>query len=435
MHEHWFNRVWKRARDSILVTPQNYDPDFSEFNQRLADAWEKVKDVSEPSQINIPMSRIGQLAAIRAWQDPGHFYARSGSPSHDALHYMLLRAEAGYISDVEQHVAAASFPAGMSAIDTVIEELVRHIPKANRKNILFLQGKQVYPQTYKVLGEGLEEKGLLPSVKIDTTNLGEVQDVLQRHNRKVVGIFYEPVTNPTIQYTDTRALAALAHSFDVPVIVDATFLTPYEQQPLRMGADIVIHSATKYLNGAGDMLAGVVVAPLSFVHGNGSVTGMKEVQERAGRVLDPKLAFTLAERVQHLGLRMEDHVTNACHAADYLDNSEFVERVYYPDLGNGTRSGTAGGVLSFVLKGVDGSEKIAREKALIQYLITHKDSAPISFSVGLGDTQYRMIGLNTLGYLTSHEPGLVRFAIGRTFEVGRVITFLDTALNHVYKTH
>lgn len=432
MHEYWFNQEWKRTREGVLITPQNYDLNSYEFNQRLAAAWEQVKNVRDPTRINYPMTYIGQLAAIRAGQDPGHFYARSGSPSHHALHHMLLQAEAGYVPDVGQHLAAASFPAGMAAIDTVVEELVRHIPTKKRKKLLFIQGIDVYPQTKMVFGDGVEEKGLSPTLKVDTTNLDEVKEALQRNKGKVIGVFYESVTNPTVQYTDTRVLAALAHSFGVPVIVDSTFPTPYLQQPFRMGADIVIQSATKYFGGLGDMLAGVAVAPLSFFYGNGSVKGMKELQERAGRVLDPGLAFTLAERIQRLGLHIEEHALNACHIADYLERSAFVERVYYPDVGDQTRTGTVGSVLSFVLNGSSDVEKVTREKAFIQYLINHKDSAPINFAVGLGDKDYLMIGLDTLGVLSSYEPGLVRFAIGRTPEVNEVIGFLDQAFKHVY---
>ncbi len=433
MHEHWFNQDWQRTRDGILVTPNNYDPDSDVFNSRLAAAWQRVKDVQKPSRINYPMERVGHLAQILSGDDPAHFYARFGSPSHDALHHMVLQAEAGYVSDVERYLVASSFPAGMSAIDTVVEELVRHIPVRQRKKLLFLQGMHVYSQTELVLGEGLGEKGLAPTVKVDTTKLDEVRDVLQRCNGKVIALVYEPVTNPTIQYTDTRALAVLAHSFGVPVIVDNTFLTPYLQQPFRMGADVVVHSATKYLGGEGDMLAGVVVAPLSFVHGQGSVTGMKRLITRTGRVLNPQQGYTLAERLQHLGQRIEEQVTNACHVADYLESSPFIERVNYSDLSNETRTGTAGGVLSFVVKGDDDAEKVAHGKALIQYLIAHKHSAPLRFAVGLGDKEYLMISLDALGYHSSHEPGLVRFAVGRTPPVQEVTTFLDQALRSVYQ--
>lgn len=432
MHEYWFNQNWKRTRDGILVTPENYDPDSDEFNRRLKSAWDKVKEVPHPARVSFPMERIGQLAQILAGEDPGHFYARFGSQSHDALRHMLLQAEAGYVQDIEQHLAAASFPAGMSAIDTVVEELVRHIPVGRRKKLLFLQGEQVYSKTNNVLAEGLEEKGLLPAVKVDTANLDEVEAALKKHKRNVVGIVYEPITNPTLKYTDTRALAALVHRFGVPVIVDNTFLTPYLQQPFRMGADIVIHSATKYMGGEGDMLAGVAVVPVSFMYGKGTTSGMYALQTRTGRVLNPEQAYTLAERFQHLSSHIEDQVTNACHVADYLEKSGFVESVYYPDLRNETRSGTAGGVVSFVVKGNTDSEKIAHEKALIQYLIDHKDSAPITFEASLGDKQYFMLGFDALGFPSPHEPGFVRFAVGRTPNVKNVAAFLDQAFKHVY---
>lgn len=429
IHEHWFNDEWKEFKETSLITPENYEKDVANFKKYSKRASGRTLRL----QVSKPLSHVGQLGDMILGKEPKDFYFRLGSGVTDALAERLVLTEAGYLEEKGvnplEHIAATTTPAGMAAIYAVAMELARNMSFEKRKGRRFLQGKTVYTHTNNVLTDRMKEMGLEAAIKVDTTKPEDVESALRYNRGQIIGIFYEPVTNPLIEYTNTRAIHQIAKEYGVLVIVDNTFLTPYLQQPFRMGADIIIHSMTKYMNGEGDMLGGAVIGPQEFIK------SMREWQTTTGCVIQsPTLALSLFDRLGMLSERMEIHVQDAKLFADYLKNSKYVEKVNYPDLGENTRDGSPGAVISFVMAGKDADEKIRREAALMQYLIDNSRETGILYQVSLGDREHLMIGETTLGFGKSENlpAGLVRFAVGREPEAKEVISFLEKAFEHVY---
>ena len=310
MHEHWFND-WREFKETRLLTPENYEENIARFKRYSKRATGRALRL----QVSKPLSRVGQLGDMAQGKEPKDFYFRSGADVLDALAEKLVMVEAGYLLgeginpkgiNPLEHIAATTTSAGMAAIYAVAMELVRHMPIKERKGKRFLQGKTVYTHTNNVLGERMQEMGLEAAIKIDTTQPENVESALRENRGSIVGIFYEPVTNPLIGYTDTRAIHQIAKEYGIPIIVDNTFLTPYLQQPFRMGTDIVVHSMTKYMNGEGDMLGGAVIGPKEFIK------SLRGWQTTTGCVIQsPSLALSLFDRVARLSERMEIHVENA----------------------------------------------------------------------------------------------------------------------------
>lgn len=427
MHELWFNDKWKEFKETTLLTPENYEENIARFRRYSKRASGRVLRL----EVSKPLSRVGQLGDMVQGKEQKDFYFRSGAGVLDALAEKLVMAEAGYLLEKEvnplEHIAATTTPAGMAAIYAVAMELVRHMPIKERKGKRFLQGKTVYTHTNNVLGERMQEMGLEAAIKIDTTLPENVESALRENREKIIGIFYEPVTNPLIEYTDTRVIHQIAKEYCIPVIVDNTFLTPYLQQPFRMGADIIVHSMTKYMNGEGDMLGGAVIGSKEFID------SLRGWQTTTGCVIQsPSLALLLHDRLAMLSERMKIHVENAEKIADYLKDSKYVQSVYHPNLRRNTRGGSPGAVISFIMAGEDADEQTRREAALMQYFIDNPGT--ILYQVSLGDREHLMIGETTLGTGKSELPaGLVRFAVGREPKASEVIEFLKKAFEHVYK--
>ncbi len=446
MHEHWLPE-WREAQRNFL-TPNNYDLTTPEsfvvtlLNERMHAAERKYGPLPSRfrEQISFNLPEVGHIGRVARGEAEGEFYGRAGFTERKVLEQMLLALEAGYAQvpavDVldrglggaplaPELLDAAVFPSGMSAIDTVARELVRHIPPKAREDKRFIRGNTAYTHSKNVFNDRMQEYGFAPAIVVDTTDPQNVLDVLGRHKGQIVALFYEPVTNPLIQYTDTRAVAEIADAHGVPVVVDNTFLTPCLQQPFRMGADIVIHSMTKYLNGYGDMLGGAVIGPRAFMK------KLKELQVQSGAVIQgPDIAHVLSIHLLTFPERIARHVANATECATFLRDHPAVAEVYSPDLGTATRDGSAGGVVTFQLAGATTDERTRRETALMQYLIDHNHK-PVAYAVSLGEERHLMFGETTLGLPSSYEPGTVRFAVGREPKAADVIPFLKDAFDSV----
>jgi methionine-gamma-lyase len=322
----------------------------------------------------------------------------------------------------------------MNAIATTLEHGVENIPRTMRSGMRFLRGKTLYHNTNNVFAELEKRYHLASTAVMDTTKTDEVEKSLENYQGNIIAIFYETATNPSIEYTDTRAIYKLAHSRNIPIIVDNTFLTPYLLQPLRMGADVVIHSMTKYFNGLGNFLAGAAIGPSKFVR------KMRVSQTDFGNVFQsPAIARLFYDQLASLDERMELYVKNAKEIAATLQSTRMlkhkIEKVLYPEIKD-TRYNSAGGVLSFILKGKDDQEKIFREARLMQYCARSRGpSDKVVYSVGFGDNQYRVFGENTwneTALTKNHVPGLVRLATG-TSNAEYVIPFLRTAFDYAYQ--
>ncbi|EFH7843349.1 methionine gamma-lyase [Escherichia coli] len=250
-----------------------------------------------------------QGAARFALEEPGYIYTRLGNPTTDALEQKMAVLEAG-----EAALATAS---GISAITTALLTLCQqgdHIVSANA----------IYGCTHAFLSHSLPKFGITTSF-VDATNIAELKAAI-RPETKV--IYIETPANPTLTLVDIETVAGIAHQNDALLIVDNTFMSPYGQQPLRLGADIIVHSVTKYINGHGDVIGGVIIGKKDFID-QARYVGLKDI---TGGCMSPFNAWLTLRGIKTLGVRMERHSSNAMKIAQFLDNHPAITHVYYPGL-------------------------------------------------------------------------------------------------------
>ena len=237
----------------------------------------------------------------------GFEYARTQNPTRLAMERNICALEGG--------VAAYAFASGMSAIDTVLKLL-----KAGDHVIC---SDNTYGGTFRLFNFVLKNFGLQFSYA-DTSNLAAVAAAVQQNTRL---IYVETPTNPIMSITDLRAVALLARHHRARLVVDNTFMSPYFQRPLALGADIVVHSTTKYLNGHSDSVGGVVV----LKHPE-DAERVQYLQNAVGAILSPFDSWLVLRGTKTLGVRMRQHDSNGRKIAAFLDRHPKVKKVYYPGL-------------------------------------------------------------------------------------------------------
>lgn len=237
----------------------------------------------------------------------GWEYSRTGNPTRAALEALIAQLEGGK--------AGFAFASGLAAITAVLS-----LFKSGEKILL---SSNVYGGTFRLLDK------VFNHFKIDYSleNTEDLAALEKAFTPEVKGIIIESPANPLLTITDIRAVAELAHKHGVLVIVDNTFMTPYLQKPLALGADIVVHSATKYLGGHSDLVAGLAVA-----NSDELAEQLAFIQNSTGGVLGPQDAFLLLRGIKTLGVRLDRHVENAKYLAEWLEGSLEVKKVYYPGL-------------------------------------------------------------------------------------------------------
>ena len=288
---------------------------------------------------------MDDLDAIFAGAREGYVYARYGSPTVTAF-------EAA-IANLEEGQAALAFASGMAAIHAALLGL------GLRAGTSALVAQDVYGATYALFDRLLASQGV--DVRfLDMADLGAVEGACEALRPRV--LFLETISNPLLKVADIPALAQLAHACGAALVVDNTFATPYLCRPLSIGADVVIHSATKYIGGHGDALGGVVVTSTEHRH------AMYEVLKMTGANLGPQEAWLLMRGLKTLPLRMARHCANALQVADGLAHMGEVTRVLYPGRPDhaGHRLATRlfggqgyGGMVAFELRDAD-QEKVFR---------------------------------------------------------------------------
>ena len=241
--------------------------------------------------------------------DEGFSYTRFGSPSCDELEKK--------IAHLEHAEAALSLASGLGAISTAVMSVV----KAG-DHVVF--GDVIYGCTYALFAKVLTNLGVTYT-RVDTTKPEEVEKAI-RPNTSLV--YVETPANPTLKVSDIAAIAQLVHAHPgITMIVDSTFATPYLQNPLDLGADLVVHSATKYLSGHGTVVAGVIAGSKKRID-----RCRMPYMQCFGAVLDPFAAWLLMQGMKTLGVRMERHCENAMKVARFLESHPKIDRVYYPGL-------------------------------------------------------------------------------------------------------
>lgn len=298
-------------------------------------------------------------AACFAGESDGYIYSRLGNPTVRVLEERIASLE-----NAEQGVAFAS---GMGAISAVLVALT----KAN-DHIVSSTG--LYGCTYGLL-KMFEEKYNITSTFSDLSSEKMIREVIQENTTV---IYLETPINPTMQLIDLELVAKVAKEYNIPVVVDNTFSTPYIQRPIDFGCDVVVHSATKYLNGHGDVIAGIAVGSKEFIDEVAMTT-----QKDMGAILAPFDAWLILRGLKTLPIRMDRHTSNAEKIVAKLEAHDKVTDIYYP--GKGTleqnniknkQMSSNGGMIAFE---VDGS------KETTQQLLNHL--AIIKVAVSLGDAE------------------------------------------------
>ncbi len=282
--------------------------------------------------VNVPIYQTSTYKQSELGVNTGWEYSRTGNPTRDALEKL--------IADLEGGKYGLAFASGLAAIHTVLS-LFKHGDKIVVSN-------NIYGGTFRILEHVFKPLGLEYEI-VDTSDLDAVEKAL---DEKTKAIYIETPANPLLTITDIEAISEIARREGKLVIVDNTFLTPYLQRPLELGADIVLHSGTKYLGGHSDTISGLVV-----VKDKDIADRLYFLQNAIGGVLSPFDSFLMIRGIKTLGVRMDRHVANAQKIAEWLVGSGYVEKVYFPGLktdpGYEVQKKQAkgpGAMISFVLK-------------------------------------------------------------------------------------
>ena len=277
-------------------------------------------------------------AARFGLSDAGNIYGRLTNPTQDVFEQRIAALEGG--------VAALAVASGAAAISYTIQNLARageHIVAA----------KNIYGGTYNLLAHTLREYGITTTF-VDPFNYEEVEAAIQENTKAV---FIETLGNPNSDVVDIERIAKIAHEHKIPLAIDNTFATPYLVRPIEYGADIVVHSATKFIGGHGTTIGGVIVDSgkfdweasgkfpsltepnpsyhgISFTKAVGAVAFVTKIRaillRDTGATLSPFHAFFFLQGLETLSLRVERHVENALKVVDYLKNHPQVEKVHHP---------------------------------------------------------------------------------------------------------
>lgn len=257
--------------------------------------------------VNVPVYQVSTFKQTAIGKHKGFEYSRSGNPTRLALEEL--------VKELEDGVQGFAFSSGLTAIFTVFSLL-----KAGDHVIV---GDDVYGGTYRLLTQVLNKQNIHFSI-LDLNNLDDVERAIQKNTRVIL---LESPSNPLLKIVDIAQISELAKKHGLLTVVDNTFASPYFQRPLHLGADIVVHSATKYLGGHSDLVAGVAVTNDPKL-----AEEIGFLQNAIGGVLGPQDSWLLQRGVKTLGLRMEAHEKNALAIAHYLEKHPKVAKVYYPGL-------------------------------------------------------------------------------------------------------
>ena len=282
--------------------------------------------------ISVPIYQTSTYVQEAPGVNKGYDYARSNNPTRGTLETIIAQLEKGSIG--------IAFGSGLAAIDAVVKLL--------KSGDEILAVDDIYGGAFRLFTHIYEKFGIKINY-VDTTNVENVFNALTPNTKL---IWLETPTNPTLKVSDIRAIAQVAKAHGCLLCVDNTFASPALQQPLTLGADLVVHSATKYLGGHSDLIAGLVVAKDAALGEK-----IKFIQNASGAILGPFDSWLVIRGIETLHLRVQQHCRNAQVIAEYLETNPAVDKVFYPGLKTHHNHDIAkkqskgfGGIVSFTLK-------------------------------------------------------------------------------------
>jgi len=347
-----------------------------------------------------------------AGERPGHFYSRVSNPTLDILEKRLASLEGG-----EAGLVTAS---GMGAISSVFWTLLQVGDEV-------IVDKTLYGCTFSFLRHGLSKFG----VKIKHVDLSNPENLIAEITDKTKVVYFETPANPNMRLIDIEKVSKISHHHQACVVVDNTYATPYITQPLKFGADLVVHSATKYLGGHGDLVAGCVVGSLEQIT-EIRLVGLKDM---TGAVMAPLTAMLVMRGLKTLELRMERHSRSALKIAKILEKHPAVMNIAYPGLESFSQHELAkkqmplfGGMIAFELKGgVSAGKKVMNAMRMIKRAVSLGDCETlVQHPASMTHSSYSPEEREEFGIL----DGLVRLSVGLE-NVEDIIADLTQALDQV----
>lgn len=301
-----------------------------------------------------------QGAAIHEGEQSGYFYGRMGNPTQTALEKALAALEGGE--------AALAFSSGMAAISTTLLTVLQQGDHV-------VAPQAVYATTQGLLRHLEQAFGVVVTF-VDGTNPQAYAEAI-RTETKV--LYLESPANPTLKLVDMAAVVAIAKAHGVTTVMDNTFATPFNQQPLACGVDAVVHSMTKYLGGHGDLLAGALIGSRAFIE-----KARWRIHKLLGGVIAPQTAWLVLRGIKTLAVRMERHNSNAQAVAEFLDAHPKVQTVHYPGLQTYPQHSLArqqmngfGGMIAFDVGSVAEGQRLVNSLKLCTLAVSLGDVATL----------------------------------------------------------
>ncbi|MBS1777808.1 MAG: PLP-dependent transferase [Bacteroidetes bacterium] len=282
--------------------------------------------------ISVPIYQTSTFVQDAPGVNKGYDYARSNNPTRETLENIIAKLEGG--------VKTSAFASGLAAIDAVVKLL--------QSGDEILAVDDIYGGAFRLFTHIYAKFGIKVNY-VDTTDVANVLDAITPNTKL---IWLESPTNPTLKISDIAGIAKIAKQYGILLCVDNTFASPVLQQPIKLGADLVVHSATKYLGGHSDLIAGLVVSATQELGDQ-----IKFIQNASGAILSPNDSWLIIRGVETLHLRMQEHCRNAEKVATFLVQHPVIDKVYYPGLISHSNHHIAakqqsgfGGIISFTLK-------------------------------------------------------------------------------------
>ena len=320
------------------------------FNTKLVHG--EPQNDNKTGAVNVPIYNSSTYIYPSVDAKVKYDYARSGNPTRNYLEEQVAQLENGY--------RGFAFSSGSAAIHAVLA-----IFKPGDHLII---GKEIYGGTFRIINEFFK-RWQIEFTAVDTQNLDEIRQAIKPNTK---AIYFESFTNPLLHVTSVAGVSKVAKANNLLTIVDNTFLSPYLQRPLDLGADIVIHSATKYLSGHSDVIAGIAVAKDKDI-----ADKIYFNQNAIGSTLSPEDSNLVRRGIQTLSVRMDRHLNNAKKIVEFLQSRPEIIKIYYPGIAGSKDHEIAakeadgfGGIVSFELADGLDSTKFVEGTKLIQLAVS-----------------------------------------------------------------